>query len=349
MPETIAITAVEIAHLDLAYAHTRIRRPGRIVELADSLLRCGQIVPIVVVGAEPSGFVLIDGYQRVQAARRAGLDTLVAQVWPQSVCQALCRLLATDGARQFDVFEQAAVLQELKTTHGLSHSRIGAQMGRHPSWVTRRLALVEQLPEPVVEAVRAGRLSSWSASRVIVPLARANQAHAQALVGALARQPLTSRQLEHFWRHYRRANRAARENMAADPILFFKSLAAGQAHDQGQGAPEKRWLHDLGRVGKNLHRLEKTARQVFCLPIATLQQRRVTTALSDVKDSLQRLGRTMGRLCDEKPDGSTSRDRHAQGRSQHPADQSTDENVHKDHPPHSGRPCPGQREAAKSL
>ena len=41
--------------------------------LADSLMRCGQLLPIVVVAASASGFVLIDGYQRVAAARRAGL------------------------------------------------------------------------------------------------------------------------------------------------------------------------------------------------------------------------------------------------------------------------------------
>ena len=111
MASTIAISRVEIAHLDLAYAHTRIRRPRQIVTLADSLLRCGQLLPIVVVGAPAPGFVLIDGYQRVVAARRAGLDTLQAQIWPGCARDALCQLLASDGARQFDVFEQAALLR----------------------------------------------------------------------------------------------------------------------------------------------------------------------------------------------------------------------------------------------
>ena len=146
MSGIIAINTVEIAHLDLAYAHTRIQRLRQIVQMADSMMRCGQLLPIVVVAGTPAGFVLIDGYQRVEAARRAGIDTLQAHIWPGPAQDALCELLARDGARQFDVFEQAALLRELKITHRLSQNQIAAGMGRHPSWVTRRLALIEQLP-----------------------------------------------------------------------------------------------------------------------------------------------------------------------------------------------------------
>jgi len=52
--------------------------------------------------------------------------------------------------------------------------------------VSRRLALLAQLSEPLQEAVRQGVLSSWAASRVLVPLARANAAEADILLGVLA-------------------------------------------------------------------------------------------------------------------------------------------------------------------
>jgi len=174
-----------------------------------------------VVVAEDAGFVLIDGYQRVEAARRAGLDSLQAQIWPSRAPDAVCQLLASDGARQFDVWEQAALLRELKLTHRLSQNEIALRMGRHPSWVSRRLMLIEQLPASAMEAVRAGWLSTWSASRVLVPLARANPQHAQALVAAVKNNALSSRQLLGFWQHYQKANRAVRQKMAAEPELFL--------------------------------------------------------------------------------------------------------------------------------
>ena len=214
MSVCITITPIEIVHLDMLYAHTRIRRPREIVSLADSLLRCGQLLPIVVVESTPPRFVLIDGYKRVAAARRVGRDTLQAQIWPGCEKDALFQLLARDGARQFDVFEQAQLLRELKTTHRLSQTEIAAGMGRHPSWVTRRLAIIEELPQSVVKAVRTGELSCWSASRVVVPLARANLQHAEALVAAISKHPVTSRELLSFWQHYQSANRSLRKKMA---------------------------------------------------------------------------------------------------------------------------------------
>ena len=176
MFEAVTITSVEIAHLKMCYAHTRIKQPRRVACLTESLIRHGQLVPIVVVAEAHPCFVLIDGYQRVNAARRAGLDTLTARIWPGHAPDAVCQLLARDGARQFDVFEQAALLRELKITHQLNQNQIAARMGRHPSWVARRLAIIEELPQAAIEAVRTGELSCWSAARVVVPLARANSA-----------------------------------------------------------------------------------------------------------------------------------------------------------------------------
>ena len=352
MSETIAISPVEIAHLELAYAHTRIRNPRQIVAMADSLLRCGQLVPIVVVAAKKPDFVLIDGYQRVAAARRAGLDTLQAQIWPGAAGDALCRLLATDGARQFGIFEQAALLRELKTTHGMNQSRIAAQMGRHPSWVTRRLALIEGLPHEAIKAVRAGHLSSWSASRVLVPLARANGAHARSLVQTLTKHQLTSRQLDRFWQHYQKANRAAREKMIAEPILWFKSLDACQGEEKARiiaDGPEGHWLRDLRIVAKIIDRLSHLVRQVFGPGQSTLERRRLLTAFNTTQKTVLRLERTIARLCNENTKPTANRDRHAPGRSEHPKDQPSDENVAKDHPAHPYGPGGRSSQPAQPL
>jgi ParB/RepB/Spo0J family partition protein len=352
MQKSITIRSVEIVHLDLAYAHTRIRRQRPVVTLADSLMRCGQLLPIVVVAGKPPGFVLIDGYQRVEAARRAGLDILKALIWPGDASEALCWLLTSDGARNLDVFEQAAVLRELKTTHRLTQNQIAAKMGRHPSWVTRRLALIDQLPKEAVDAVRNGYLSSWSASRVLVPLARANAGHARLLVEALCQQRMTSRQLDQFWQHYQKANRPAQKKMVTDPILFSKSLAARKAEQKDQlvaDGPEGRWLNDLGTAALILGRLEKMVGQVFYTNQDSLEHDRLVTPLNNIQNTFDRLQRTIRRLCHEKRNRSSNRDRLAPGRPEHPGDQSANEDVQKDHSSHPGRPCPRAGQPAQPL
>ncbi len=337
MSGTITISTVEISLLDLVYADTRIRRPRQIVRLADSLIRQGQLLPIVVVAGQDGRWVLIDGYQRVQAARRAGLDTLTAHIWPRRPDEALCQLLCSDGARQFDVFEQAALLRELKVTHRLSQNRIAAQMGRHPSWVTRRLSLIESLPPQVVCAVRAGLLSCWSASRVLVPLARANSRHASALVEALGKHPATSRQLLCFWQHYQAATTSLRERMVAEPVLFFQALDTRETERRTKpvrDGPGGRWRRDMRTAGHILQRLRRSAAQVFDAGQSTLERRSLMTAFADTSNTFELLKQTIGSLTHAQPGRQTNRDRHEPGRTEHPPDRPHPENVTKDHPAH---------------
>ena len=41
------VKEIEIAHLLLRYAHTRIHRPERVSSLASSIERFGQIIPVI--------------------------------------------------------------------------------------------------------------------------------------------------------------------------------------------------------------------------------------------------------------------------------------------------------------
>jgi ParB family transcriptional regulator, chromosome partitioning protein len=52
------------------------------------------------------------------------------------------------------------------------------------SWGSRRLQLLSGLTDIALAAVCDGRLSSWAASRVVAPLARANSDHADQSVKA---------------------------------------------------------------------------------------------------------------------------------------------------------------------
>lgn len=352
MSGTITIKLVEITHLCLSYAHTRIERPRQIIRMADSLKRYGQLSPIVVVADKHPQFVLMDGYLRVGAAHICRLDTLTAHVWPVEQKEALCQVLAKDAARQFDPFEQGAMLRELLNTHQLTQRQIARQIGRHPSWVTRRLSLLDALSPTAVAAVRRGDLSSWAACRVIAPLARANGEHADALVDAIKRQGVSTRQLETFWNHYQRANRAVRQNMIADPGLFFKSI---QAKDNQKCAkrikdgPEESWRHDACIVRHILRRLAQNAPTVLYPGQRGLDRTVLLTAFSDTQTAWKQLSSAMRKLADEKRTRSPSRAGHATGRMQHQEDCPADEDVQKNRAPHPCRQASAGNRAAQPL
>lgn len=253
---------IELTQLDLRYAHTRVFKEKELVRMQNSLQRFGQIAPVVVTKGQAGVFVLMDGYKRVTAFKQIRAATVWSEIWDMDEEKALLAVLARDDARRWEAVEQAAVIQELHQTHQFSISEIARRIGRHKSWVKRKLDLLAFLPEEILKAVLSGRISIWAASRIMVPLARANASQAKILSEKLEQAPLSTRHLAAFYEHYKEANREVREKMIEDPHLFIKALSAKEGEAEAaqlQGGPEKAFLKDLKIVNNILKRLVKQA------------------------------------------------------------------------------------------
>jgi ParB-like chromosome segregation protein Spo0J len=175
--------------------------------------------------------------------------------------QTLYQLLVLRGERQWEAIEEAGLIQELHRRFSYSLSEIGRRIGRDKSYVKRRMDLLESLPEEILSQVIAGVISTWSASRVLIPLARANSADATRLASHLEREPMSTRELQVFYEHYQKANRQVRDRMLNHPALFIKSTqaVAGSKND----SPEEKWLHDAKVVCAILDRLREKTDTVF--------------------------------------------------------------------------------------
>ncbi|MCJ7601739.1 MAG: ParB N-terminal domain-containing protein [Desulfobulbaceae bacterium] len=252
---------VDIHQLELRYAHIRIKNEARVRRLAESLSRHGQLEAMLVVAGGDNRLILVDGYQRQAALRYLGQDTCLVAVVEEPESQALYHLLIHRGERQWEAVEEAGLIQELHRRFGCSLSEIGNRIGRDKSYVKRRLDLLESLPEEVLERVLAGFISTWGASRVLVPLARANASDATRLAAHLEREPMSTRELRLFYEHYQKANRQVRERMLNSPGLFIKSSQA--LNGNKDESPEERWLHDAKVVCAILDRMREKADTVF--------------------------------------------------------------------------------------
>jgi hypothetical protein len=126
------IKEIGLARLELRYAHTRIERPGGAAALATSIERFGQIIPVIVLRQETNG-ILLDGYLRVKALKALGRDTVIAEIWECKEEEALVELPARTHSRKWDLFEEAALLQELHEHYRLSQTRIASMVGRTQS------------------------------------------------------------------------------------------------------------------------------------------------------------------------------------------------------------------------
>jgi len=319
------VKEIEIAQLHLRYAHTRIERPERVFALASSIERFGQILPVIVLKEGVNSFVLIDGYLRVKAVQRCGRDTVVAEIWECKEEEALVEILARAHSRRWDLLEEAALLRELHDQYHLSQSRIASMVGRKQSWVSGRLALYSALSEDLLELIRKGSISTWAATRVIVPIARAIPEHAKVLSENLCKVSLSTREMVQFFRHYQKANRRQREHMVRDPFLFLKALRAKdealEAKSLKEGL-EGKWLRDLRVIAHMLRGLRKQVPTLFDSGQCNLDRRILLTAFEESKELFSELGNQIRRYDhDDHPGESTSHFESLSAGSANPADQ----------------------------
>ena len=284
MEGIIRIKPVEIVHLELSYSHIRVQNKKAVIRMADAMANYGQVMPILVTPARLPRYTLIDGYLRVAAARRLGKDKLLAHIFNGEEKQALCHVLVKAAERKWDIFEQAGLIQELHQRHELSQREIGRLLGKDQSWVSRRLTLLESLPVPVINSVKRGNISSWAASRVLTPMARANGDHANRLAESLMEHSFSTRQLIIFFKHYQRSNRKVRENMIDAPLLFVKATETGKdlsgARHLAKG-PEGKFRKELSIISHMIQRLIRAAETVIYAGQSMLDRRSLLTAFNE--------------------------------------------------------------------
>lgn len=175
-PEEVHAMALE--QLSERLSRYRLNPAKQDQQMARSLERYGQISPIVICLQEDE-CVVIDGFKRLRAARTLkGFSTLSARrmdVDEQSAKAAIYQLNRV-GTRPAEL-EEAWIVHALVREDGLSQVEAAQLLGRHKSWVNRRLAMLERLCDPAREELRLGLLTP-ALARQLTRLPRGNQAAA---------------------------------------------------------------------------------------------------------------------------------------------------------------------------
>ena len=178
---------LEFHQLDRRWEHLRVRHPARQRRLLASLAEAGQQTPIVVVVAEGQAdrYLVIDGYKRLAALQQLGRDTVEAVIWPMSEAEALVLDRSLRFSEHETALEQGWLLAELEQRYGYGQEELARRFDRSLSWVSRRLALVDLLPEAIQQQVREGKISAHVAMKFLVPVARVSLEDCERMAGVL--------------------------------------------------------------------------------------------------------------------------------------------------------------------
>src|SRR5437773_10179884 len=222
---------LEFHQLDRRNEHFRARSPERQRRLLVSLAASGQQTPIIVV-AVSDRYLVIEGSKRGAALERLGGGTVEAVVWDMGEADALVLDRSMRFSEKETALEQGWLLQEMEQRFGYSLEDLARRFDRSVSWVSRRLALVEQLPETVQQRVRAGEISAHVAMKYLAPVARTNLKDCQRMAEVFSKHRFSSRQAGELYAAWRDASASIRQRILDSPELFLK------AHQQVSPQPE---------------------------------------------------------------------------------------------------------------
>jgi ParB family chromosome partitioning protein len=239
---------LEFHQLDRRWEHLRVRRPDRQRRLLASLAASGQQTPIVVVaaGKDPERYLIIDGYKRIAALEQLGRDTVEAVVWPMTEAEALVLERSMRLSEHETALEEGWLLAELEQRFGYGLEELARRFDRSVSWVSRRLALVELMPESVQEQVRTGHISAHIATKFLVPVARVSLEDCQRMAQAFVRHKCNTRQAGQLYTAWRQGSQIVRQRILEQPELFLKTRR--QAVPDPPPEPATELVHDLDMV-----------------------------------------------------------------------------------------------------
>jgi ParB-like chromosome segregation protein Spo0J len=170
------VIPVRLDELGDRFRRYRLRVPQAVQAMAQSLRRWGQCAPIVATLRDERPQVL-DGFTRWEAALQVrGMTTLLVRLIEVDDRRAKAAIygLNQSGRRPYEL-EEAWIVQSLVRDDGLSQAEVAELLGRHKSWVCRRLALLEKLCKEVRQDLEVGLLTP-TAAREIARLPAGNQA-----------------------------------------------------------------------------------------------------------------------------------------------------------------------------
>ena len=182
------VRPVRVEALGESYRRYRLPDADGDRAMARSLERWGQLAPIVVWLPEETPEV-VDGFKRLAAARLLGWSSLSARRLAADARTAKAAIYGLNCVgRPTRLWEEAWLVHALVREDHLPQVEVAELLGKHKSWVCRRLALVEQLASEARDDLRLGLLSATLA-RSLVRLPAGNQ---PALLAAARRDSLST-------------------------------------------------------------------------------------------------------------------------------------------------------------
>jgi ParB family transcriptional regulator, chromosome partitioning protein len=311
---------LEFHQLDRRWEHLRVRHAARQRRLLASLADSGQQTPIVVVATEGQAdrYVVIDGYKRIAALEQLGRDTVEVVVWPMGEAAAVLLDRSLRLSEHETALEVGWLLQELERRFDYGLDELARRFDRSVSWVSRRLGLVEVLPEAIQQQVREGKILGQVAMKFLVPVARQSLEDCQRMAAIFAQHHCDTREAGQLYGAWRKGSPAIRKRILDDPELFFKTQR--QAQEKAPAGTGAELLRDLEMVVAIVNRAQRRLAGAAAAELDHQQAKAARQQIERIQNQLRRIDEEI--LPEKKPHVEPSATHHDSG-TEHAASEQT--------------------------
>jgi len=204
------IKEVEPGRIDTRFEGLRLRDKNREKALLSSILEQGIDEPLQCAG---EGFVLLDGFKRLRAAKKLELKLVPVAFLGESEPAGILRFIKLSNVRGLDILEQAALVDELNRSYGMSAVEISRHVERSPAWVSVRLGVIGRMSAEVRRAIFAGKFPVRSYMYALRPFTRVKKKETEKFVKAVSGKGLSTREIETLAGGYFKGNAELREQI----------------------------------------------------------------------------------------------------------------------------------------
>ena len=261
MTDAAELRQFALDEFDQRYAALRLQATMEARQtMIQSLVRYGQVSPLVVWPAGDA-WVLIDGFKRVDAARKVpGLNTLGARLIDADPKTAKAAIYGLNRlSHRVHLLEEAWIVCALVREDHLTQWEAAQLLGHDKSWVSRRLVLVEKLCSAARDDLGLGLLNP-SMARELARLPAGNQ---EELLGAIRRDNLSAMEVRQVVDLLLGcATREQREYVLLKPREAVREATGGltRSYDPRLSAAGNRLARRLALLLEGLSRMENWLR-----------------------------------------------------------------------------------------
>jgi len=257
MQKEILITA-EIDSIDIRYSSFRLPDKKRTNLLLSSIAENGILENLQGV-MDGEVFILLDGFKRIQCARKLNIKFLPIQSIAEDCAVGIIALLKNSNAKSLHIFEQAKLIEELKNVHMMNNKEIAKKLERSTGWVSVRLGFLKETTSYVKDQVFQGKFPARCAVYTLRQFTRVNNVapnEVDSFVKAVSEKGLSVKDVDFLANAYFKGGDAVKKQINNGELAFsINKMKAIEMSNIKFGDNENRILNDLEIIQKYINRL----------------------------------------------------------------------------------------------